>query len=210
MELRYGDAVRGRAEVSALAESDKLPLAARHKALDALADDDLLAGRVDRAVTAYQTLAAETPDEDAARTLEVKALAARDAEARPAVTALLVSAPGRRPPDPALAALLLGEWHGKSQSPLADYLIGKMLASHAYWVEAAARFEATQGADLPPRVAREAVRQRAIAACALGDVGAVEQVRALAEDPKGVYAGSAGGRQDGVLRLLHRCVPASR
>jgi len=109
MELRYGDAERGRSQVRAIASDDKLPLATRHKARDALADDELMSGDPEKAAEAYATLASETPDEDAARTLEVKSLAARDPDARAAVTTLLVAAPGKRPPDPSLAASMLAE-----------------------------------------------------------------------------------------------------
>jgi len=75
-------------------------------------------------------------------------------------------------------------------------------------VQAAKRFDAVLDApkgELTPRVRREALRQRAVAACATGDKDAIERLRALANDPDGVYAGSAGGRRDGVLRLLSRC-----
>ncbi len=209
MELRYGDVERGRAEVRALANDDKAPLAVRHRARDALADDDLVSNGPDRAAQTYADLAAETPDEDAARTLEVKSIAARDPVGRPAVITLLISAPERRPPDPALAASMLGEWWGMTRKPLAAYLLGKSEASRGYFAEAAPNFDvvlADSDALVTPRVRREALRQRAIAACATGDAQAAAHVRELAEDPAGVYAGSAGGRRDGVLRLLKRCV----
>jgi hypothetical protein len=208
MELRYGDAERGRSEVRAIASDEKLPLATRHKARDALADDELVSGDPEKAAEAYATLANETPDEDAARTLEVKALAARDPDARTAVTTLLVSAPGKRPPDPAFAASLLAEWYGRESKPLAAYLLGKSEISHAYFADAAKRFDVVLDSpkgELTPRIRREALRQRAVAACATSDTEAILRVRALAEDPDGVYAGSAGGRRDGVLRLLSRC-----
>jgi tetratricopeptide (TPR) repeat protein len=208
MELRYGDAERGRSAVRAIASDDKLPLATRHRARDALADDELVSGDPEKAAEAYATLANETPDEDAARTLEVKAIAARDPDARAAVTTLLVSAPGKRPPDPALAASMLAEWYGRTDKPLAAYLLGKNEISHAYFAQAAKRFDVVLDApkgDLTPRIRREALRQRAVAACAAGDKDAIERLRALAQDPEGVYAGSAGGRRDGVLRLLSRC-----
>ena len=221
MELRYGDAERGRSLVRAIASDDKLPLATRHKARDALADDELVSGDPEKAAEAYAALASETPDEDAARTLEVKAIAARDPDARGAVTTLLVAAPGKRPPDPSLAASMLAEWYGRAEKPLAAYLLGKNEISHAYFAQAAKRFDVVlespsrrpafggsvdaPSGDLTPRIRREALRQRAVAACATGDKDAIERLRALAQDPDGVYAGSAGGRRDGVLRLLSRC-----
>ncbi len=209
MELRQGDADRGRREVHAIVSDAKSPLQARHKAEEALADDALQRGDADAAANAYADLAAGTPDEDAARTLEVKALAARDEDARLAVTTLLIAAPSKRPPDPLLAAAMLGDWEGRTKSPLAAYLIGKTEASHGYYSEAAKRFEAVEEAtNLTPRIRREALRQRAIAACAVSDEASIAHLLTLAEDVAGVYAGSAGGRRDGVVRLLHRCVPA--
>jgi len=206
MELRQGDTERGRREVRAIVSDDKAPLAAKHKATDALADDELLSGDTEHAAATYAELAEKTPDEDVARTLEVKALAARDEDARVAVTTLLISAPSKRPADPMLAAAMMGEWEGRTQSKLAAYLIGKTEAAHGYYAEAAKRFEGMESAtELTPRIRREALRQRAVAACALGDAASLATVRALAEDPSGIYAGSAGGRRDGVLRLLRRC-----
>jgi len=211
MEMRSGDAERGRREVTALATDEKQPLAVRNKAREALADDALLAGDTERAASEYADLAGLTPDEDAARTLEVKAIAARDPDARLAVTTLLISAPGKRPADPALAGEMLGEWRGKGGSPLATYLLGKSEIARGYYDLAAKDFQAVldapQSPELTPRIRREALRQRAIAACARGDAEAIAKVRALATDPDGVYAGSAGGRRESVLRLLDRCAP---
>jgi tetratricopeptide (TPR) repeat protein len=209
MELRQGDAERGRSEVRAIVQDDKTPLATRNKAREALADDELLSDHAERAAETYADLAAATPDEDAARTLEVKALAARDADAREAVTTLLIAAPNKRPPDPLLAAVMLGQWEARTQSKLAAYLIGKTEVAHGYYAEAKPRFEAVEGAaELTPRVEREALRERAVCACALGDASAATRVREMTEDPAGVYAGSAGGRRDGVMRLLRRCMLA--
>ena len=220
MELRSGDARRGRAEVEAISRDEHEPLSVRHKAKDALADQDMLDGKLDRAAEEYQALAAETPDEDAARTLEVKAIAARDPDARAAVTALLIGSE-TRPSDPALAAGLIGEWEGKtlaapaaehgSSSVLASYLLGKNVVSRGYYAEAAPRFDrvlaAPQGEGITPRIRRESLRQRAVCACALGDADAIGRLRALAESSDGPYAASAGGRRESVLRLLERCAP---
>ncbi len=211
MEMRYGDEKKGRGEALAIASDEKMPLATRHKALDAIADDDLLAGETDRASDEYKTLAATTPDEDVARTLEVKSIAALDPNAREPVVTLLIAAPGKRPPDSTLAAAMVGEWSGAhSESALASYLLAKSEMSRGYDEQAAKYFDVVLAApadasDLTPRIRREALRQRAVCACATNDAAAQSRVRALAEDPRGVYAGSAGGRRDNVLRLLHRC-----
>ncbi len=210
MEMRYGDEQKGRGEALALASDEKTPLQAKHKALDAIADDDLLAGKTDQAADEYHLLAKATPDEDVARTLEVKSIAARDPNARLAVTTLLIAAPGKRPPDSMLAAALFGEWMGANPgSALASYLLGKSEVSRGYFEDAAKRFDVVLAAgerdDLTPRIRREALRQRAVCACAMGDAEAQARVRTLADDANGIYAGSAGGRRDNVLRLLHRC-----
>ncbi len=148
MELRQGDTAVGMREVRAIAEDEKNPLATRNRAREAIADEELLSDHADRAAETYADLAAATPDEDAARTLEVKAIAARDDGAREPVTTLLISAPNKRPPDPMLAAAMLGEWEARTGSKLAQYLIGKTEASHGYYAEAKVRFENIEGSEL--------------------------------------------------------------
>ena len=93
---------------------------------------------------------------------------------------------------------MIGAWSGAHpESALAAYLLGKSEMSRGYDEQAAKNFDVVLAApadasDLTPRIRREALRQRAVCACATNDVEAQSRVRALAEgDPRGVYAGSA-------------------
>ena len=207
-ELRYGataPAARGRAELTALASEPAAPRTWRDKSEESLADDDLLAGRFDAAEARYRVLAARSVDEDAARTLEVKALAATELPARRAIEALLIGAP-HRPPDPWLGAIWLGVWSDQESDPLADYLVGKNLAQHGWFAIAANFLDRALGSPAPTmRVGRELVRQRAIVACAMGDMAAVGRMRAMLRADNGPFHASAGGRLEWLERLLARC-----
>lgn len=207
MEARFGDVAKGRELLERMAKDESVPLAVRHKAREALADQDLLDGDTDRAAAAYTALATETPDEDAVRTLEVKALAARDPDARRPVAMLLVG-DAVRPADGTFALMLLGAWEARTHSPLAAYLLGKNLGPRGYYADAATFLDVVLAAPpgaVPLRVRREALRQRAISACALGDAKAVAAVRVVLAGPDNPFQGSAGGREDGTKRLLARC-----
>jgi tetratricopeptide (TPR) repeat protein len=198
--LRQSDAPRGESALGALASDDKTPRTWRDRAEEALADHELLEGKVDSAAARYHAIAARTQDEDAARTLEVKAIAAKDPVIRPAVTTLLVGTK-IHPADLVAAAFELGAV--QSRSPLAEYLIGRNLQQRGWWDEAARHLDAALAGDLPsPRVVREALRLRAICACARGDRAAAESVRARLD---AAFTGSSGGRKASVERLIARC-----
>lgn len=211
MEARFGDREAGRAALERLTSDEGTTLSFRHKAKEALADQDLLDGRFDVAAAAYDELAKEIPDEDVSRTLEVKSLAARTPEARRAVALLLVGdlAPADRPADGNVALGLLSAWEVRSEgAPLPSYLVGKNLVQRGYWADAAARFDRVLGAPadaLPIKVRREAFRQRAVCACATSDGPAVARLRAMLGTDADPFRGSAGGRADGSKRLLERC-----
>jgi hypothetical protein len=199
------ESARGREDLEQIAEDDLAPRTWRDRAEEALADDDLVRGRALAAAAAYREIAARTLDEDAARTLEVKAVAAQDVLARSAVVDLLLAQPGR-PQEPWLGALSLGSWMEQSKAPLAEYLAGKNLALHGDWTRAAATLDrALAAGELTPRIAREALRQRAIGACVLRDAGTLSSVKQAVLSPTSPFAGTAGGRRDSLLRLLARC-----
>lgn len=200
--LRQSDAPRGESALGALASDDKTPRTWRDRAEEALADHELLEGNFDSAAARYLAIAARTQDEDAARTLEVKAIAAKDPVIRPAVTTLLVGTKFH-PADLVAAAFELGGATTGERSPLAEYLIGRNLEQRGWWVEAARHLDAALAGELPsPRVVREALRLRAICACALGDRAAGESVRARLD---AAFTGSSGGRKASVERLIARC-----
>jgi hypothetical protein len=204
IDLGYGDEARGRSELERIAGEDGAPRTWRDRSEEALADDDLLRGRDGRALDAYRALAGRTLDEDAARTLEVKSFAATHERARRAVIDLLIGERGR-PVDSWLAALSLGAWAEGRADPLASYLAGKNLVLHGQYAHAAGSLDDALAAGvLTPRVAREALRQMAICACALGDTAALERVEAAVRRPGSPFEGSSG-RREWVLQLTARC-----
>jgi hypothetical protein len=89
--------------------------------------------------------------------------------------------------------------------------LGKNLVQHGMFRDGAAFLDRAtggvhEGAPWPTaRVGRELLRQRAIAACALGDGSGVERVRAELDRPGSPFEGSSGGRESGVRRLIARC-----
>jgi hypothetical protein len=211
IETWYGTEARGREELLAIANDEAAPRTWRDRAQEALADDDLASGRAAPAVAAYRALAARTLDEDAARTLEVKAIASDNPPSRRAIVDLLIGSPGR-PVDAWQGALSLGLWAEETRGPLAAYLVGKNLLLHDEYTRAAAWLDRAIDDGAPSaRVGRELLRQRAIAACALGDAAALAQVRELTEEEKSPFAKSAGGgRKEWVLRLIARCGEAAQ
>jgi tetratricopeptide (TPR) repeat protein len=205
VDLGHTDEPRGRADLAHLAADEKTPRTWRDRATEALADDDLVRGQGKRAAASYQALAAQTLDEDVARTLEVKALSVDNPPARRAIVDLLIGEPGR-PVDGWLGALALGEWAEETHEPLAGYLVGKNLALHDQYARAATWLDRALDAGVPSRrIGRELLRQRAVCACALADRAALAHVRESIDAPESPFAGSSGGRRDWILRLIARC-----
>ena len=140
-----------------------------------------------------------------ARTLEVKALGARDPEAREAVRGLLLG-DDKHGPDIFWGGVELGAWSARHRSALATYLAGRNFVGRGFY-ELGARWldEALELPSPTPRVAREALRQRAVAACALDDQAALAKVRAHIEGPDDPFKGASGGRREATLRMVTRC-----
>jgi hypothetical protein len=211
VNLRYGDEAIGARALGAMASGEDTPRTWKDRARDALADEALLRGDDAQARAAYEGLASRSLEEDFARTEEVKALVATDPAGRPAVEALLIGAP-KRPADIVVAATRAGEWEARTGSPLAAYLVGRLLVSREWYASAVPHLDhaIAEGAQTTPRIAREAIRLRAVVACATGDGTARDRMKALVLAKDGPYASSSGRRQ-AVLRLLDRCsvVPAS-
>ncbi len=203
---RFGDAEAGRRELAELAADERTPRTWKDRSEEALADVDLLEGRFEAARRRYLALAARSLDEDVGRTLEVKAYAAASPDGREALTRLLIGAPGR-PNDPVESAAQLGAWAAATHDPVAEYVLGKNLAQHAWWSEAATHLDRALAARAPtPRIGRELLRQRAISACALGDTAGALAVRARVEEAASPFASSSGGRLASLERLLARCL----
>jgi hypothetical protein len=202
-----------RAELEAIASDPRIPRTWRDRTDEALADDDLARGLGARAADEYRAVAARSLDEDAVRTLEVKALAAQDAVARRAILDLLVAEPGRVL-DSWIGALSLGAWSADPGGPLAAYLVGKNLTTHAatqpkvVWERAAAWLDRALAAGPPTAaIGRELLRQRAIGACVLRDEAARARVEAAIVADASPFAATSGGRRAWILRLLRRCGP---
>jgi hypothetical protein len=201
------DADAGRADLARVAADEKAPRTWRDRAEEAMADDDLVRGDAAEASARYRAIAARTLDEDVARTLEVKALAARDPASRRAIVDLLLTEPGRAQ-DSWLGALSVGQWAEASGDPLAAYLVGKNLNVHDRWQRAAPyldRLMAAPRGAVSDRVGREVLRQRAIGACVTRDEPALARVRAAMVADGSPFAASSGGRRDALLRLMARC-----
>lgn len=204
---KFTDRERGRAELEALAKSEEVPRTYRDRAEEALADADFIDGKPEAARERYDMLAKKSVDEDAARTLEVKRLATEDPAARDAVLALLLG-DADHGPDVFVAGIALGRW---GDGPLASYLMGRNLLSHGFHERAAASLDhALEGEPPTPRIARETLRQRAIAACARSDRAALERVKSVIEGPADPFVGAAGGRRDATLRMIARCLTTAR
>jgi tetratricopeptide (TPR) repeat protein len=205
---RHGDREKGRAELEALAVKDDVPRTWRDRAEEALADADLIDGNLESARRRYEGLAARSLDEDSARTLEVKKLATEDPAAREAIKALLLG-DEKHGPDIFVAATALGRWPAATpngRSALASYLVGRNLVQRGFFEKAAEALDDALVGPLPTRrIARETLRQRAIAACALDDRAALARVKAVIEGPDDPFQGASGGRREATLRMIGRC-----
>jgi len=205
---RHADREKGRSELEALASRNDVPRTWRDRAEEALADADFVDGDLASAKKRYEGLAERALDEDAARTLEVKKLGAEDPAAREAIQALLLG-DDKRGPDIFLAATALGRWPAATpdgRSPLASYLVGRNLVQRGFFEKGAATLEDALAGPLPtPRIARETIRQRAVAACALDDQPALARVKGIIEGPDDPFKGASGGRRESTLRMIARC-----
>lgn len=207
VQRRHGDREQGRAALTQMANADekKVPRTYKDRAEEALADAQFIDGDYDGAATRYEELAKRTVDEDVARTLEIKALGARDPAAREPVRGLLLG-DEKHGPDVFWGGVGLGQWGALNRSGLASYLAGRNFVGRGFYELGAAALDEALELPLPtPRVARETLRQRAVAACALGDEPALAKVRARIEGPGDPFKGASGGRREATLRMLARC-----
>jgi hypothetical protein len=209
MELRYGDDIRGRGELDALAVDEATPRPVRDRTEEVLADALLASGDPaawQDAQALYEALAKATVEEDVGRTIEVKAYAAgRGGEAREAVLHLLVGSKGR-PVDVEEALARVAAWARATSDPVAEYVLGKNLANREFWREAGEHLDVALGEEVPTvRIARELLKQRIVTACAVGDREKVHDVatRALAAD--GPFAASVG-RREWLQGFVGRCL----
>jgi hypothetical protein len=215
VELRYGAQDQqsdGERALTDLAGDEQAPRTWRARTQESLADASLASSdpaRWAEARARYEELASRTVEEDEGRTLEVKGYAAaHGGEAREAVLALLIGPPGR-PVDAAAGLAETASWARATGDPVAEYVYGKNLMTREMWADASGLFDRAIASGEPtPRIARELLRQRAIAACALGDRdrGAIDAARRRIEDAAGPFASSTG-RREWALTFLERCTP---
>lgn len=207
LERRHGNRAHGRAALEALANADEkqVPRTYKDRAEEALADAAFIDGDFGEAAARYDTLIQRTVDEDVARTLEVKALGAADPNARAAVQTLLLG-DERHGPHPFASGVDLGTWNVHDPTGLSAYLIGRNFVNHGHYERAAVALEKAIGAPLPSRrIAREALRQRAIVACAMDDRDGLARVMARIAGPDDPFRDGGGGRRASVLELVTRC-----
>jgi hypothetical protein len=199
---RHGDREAGREQLEALARREDVPRTWRDRADEALADADFIEGKLREAGVRYAALAARSLDEDVARTLEVKKLATEaDPTVREAIQALLLG-DEKHGPDIFVAGTALGR---SKQDTLVRYLVGRNMLQRGFYEKGAAVLDEAIAGEAPtPRVARELLRQRAIAAAAVGDLAALSRVKSVIEGPNDPFKGASGGRRAATLRLIAR------
>lgn len=207
VERRHGDRALGKALLTQMASADekKVPRTYKDRADEALADAQFIDGDYDGAGARYEELARRTVDEDVARTLEIKGLGARDPDAREAIRGLLLG-DEKHGSDIFWGGVEVGGLRARHRSGLATYLAGRNFVGRGFYELGAKWLD--EALELPlstPRVEREALRQRAVAACALGDQAALAKVRARIEGPEDPFKGASGGRRDATLRMMARC-----
>ena len=210
-ELRYGDPTVGAVDLRALADDEATPRTWRDRSAESLADTLLASddpSNWPKARQGYADLVARLQDEDGARTIEVKEYAAsrpsEDPSARKALVALLVGSHGR-PVDAEEGLARVATWAKGNGDPVAEYIYGKNLANHEFWAEAAEHLDRSLEQGSPTvRIGRELLKQRAICACALGDVTKAADVRSRVESNEGPFAKSSG-RRAWLLSFLDRC-----
>ena len=203
VERRHRDREGGRSELEAIATRESIPRPYRDRADEALADADFVDGQLEAARVRYERLAARSLDEDSARTFEVKKLGTESEAARAVVAGLLLG-DASRGPDLFVGGVALGRL---GDTAFGDYLVGRNLVQKGFFELGAASLDRAIAAGLPtPRLARESLRQRAVAACAVGDQPALAHVKAVLEGPDDPFQGVSAGRRDLTIRMVTRCL----
>jgi tetratricopeptide (TPR) repeat protein len=199
--MRAGRETEAQMRFRNIARAADLTRIEKAAAMEALGDMALRSRQVREADAWYAQVQELTLDEDALRTLDVKANPPSELGRR-AIVSLLVG-DARLGPSWDVAAAELGEWLDQEpEQGLPAYLLGKNLYNRGRWEEAARYLDQSLGRRLDlPRVRREALRTRLTLACALSDRDiAREMVAALETDRELVEAQRAG-----IRHLARRC-----
>lgn len=202
LERKYRDRARGTEEISLIANDARLPLGIQKRAEETLADAEMRDGKFDSAADRYRRLLEKTIDEDAARTLEVKEIAARVPAERDATITLLLGTEARGT-EPFRSGVALGE---SSPTALAAYLIGRNLMQKSGCKEGVPYLNDALKKGLPTaRLTREAWKQKGICACADRNLDERGRVLNALRDPEGAFAHAPEGRRASLGNLLNRC-----
>lgn len=202
-KIRKGEVSAGKDELRAVVADERAPRHVRDRALEDLADLELAPGGDGAfAAQAYREVMKRTVDEDALRTLEVKASSAEEPRARAAMFQFLIGEPGRGP-DRARASEMFGRWSKDDPGDgMPDYLMARQLLGAGLYAETAERLDAALSKKLGlPRVEIEALRLRIIAACALGDPVTARKTY----DVYGARPEVPRARREAMAALLGRC-----
>ena len=182
-----------------LADDETLPGPTRERAEEQIADALLAGKHVEEARIIYGKLAANTLDADRRRSLELKALA-DSPEAVKAIVSLLIGENGEKTWDVAVRDLLLWS-QAAPKNGIADYLLGRNFWGQGREAVAIEHLDRALTRSLePPDVRAEALRLRAVMACATND-----RATALAlADELALDTRLPEPRRLGILRLIER------
>jgi formylglycine-generating enzyme required for sulfatase activity len=184
----------------AIADDTSQPLPVRERAREKLADMLFSSGNIEQARPIYQQLLLQSFEVSRLRMLEVK-LSARSETAIRAVRTLLLGVDGQESFD--LAVRDLVRWSNDAPDDgIPDYLLGRNYWQRGHETAATEHLDRALGRELrPAHVRAEALRLRAVVACAHGDrPRAVALAEALANDPA-----LPTPRRLGILRIVERC-----
>lgn len=191
---------QARQQFESIAGDGTLPLATRQRAEEQLADLLVLDGQRELGQAIYNRIAAQTLESDLRRTLLLKA-DAESPEAVAALSRLLLGQGGQKAWDLAVRDLL--RWSAaEPDSGTADYLIGRNFWQRGHLDAGVEHLDRALARTIElPEVRAEALRQRAILACAMGD-----KSRAVALANELVHNDFLPTpRRRGILSLVERC-----
>lgn len=175
--VRLGRRQDGKAALEAIVAEPRFVRHVRDRAIEELGDLELEGGDTERAIVHYREVMSRSLDDNALRTLEVKLEAARNPRARRAIVELLIGTGGRGP-DKVRAAEALGAWAAAApEDGLPEYLLARSLVNVGQFDDADRMLDRALAAGLPmARVSAEALRLRAVVACARGDSAMVQRM----------------------------------
>jgi hypothetical protein len=199
-----GDPAKSETELAAIAADEKMQRSVRDKALEELADRELARGDAVSAAAKYDELITRVFDEGHLRTLNVKVYGAKDADAREAISTLLVGRGGRKP-DRVQASEMLAVLDQKfPDNGFFLYLMARYDTEEEDFDTADKHLENALSRRLDvPHVKVEAMRLRVVVACARGDAEVARRVFGdYAKHPDAQPA-----RVDVLRRIVERCSP---